>query len=89
MAIKKREIEYAEEVDEVGLAVAELIRDIRAKKPIAAIAAENLTNVVKAVEGAEQVDDELEANRRVALQTMGYRTGDMVDALLKPAAPVA
>lgn len=80
--IEKKEMEIAKEVDDVGMFLAELVRDIRAKKPIADIMAENIMNLTQAISGVDQVDDEWEANRRVALMTIGYRTGDLTDAII-------
>lgn len=80
--IQKREEEYAKEIDDVGLALVELVRDIKAKKSIAEIAGENLPLIMEAVNGVDQMDDEYAENRKVALATMGKRTGELTDVLL-------
>ena len=85
--IEDRTVKIAKEIDDVGLAIVEIIHDIKAKKPITEIAGENLQNLVAMVNGIDLVDDEYEANRRVAMATMGYRTGEMADALMPAPKP--
>jgi len=82
MAIVKVEVELAKEVDDVGLFLAELVRDIRAKKPATAIMAENIVNLTNAIAGVDQVDDEFALNRKVALETIGRQTGNLTDAII-------
>lgn len=81
MAKEKKEIEYSKETDDVLVAIVELVKDVRAKKPISQLAGENLQNLINAVGGADQIPDE-EKDRKVFLQTIGYRTGELADALL-------
>lgn len=90
MGLQKREEEYAKELDDVGYALVELVKDIKAKKPVAEIAGENLPNLMNALNGMDQLDDELDQHRAVALRTLGAHLGGLVDALLpeKVAAPV-
>lgn len=82
MSIVKKELDVAEQVDEVGELVEELVRDIRAGKGAAEIAAENLPLLMKALEKIDEVDDEVLANRAVALRTIGYRLGGLTDAII-------
>jgi len=82
MAIEKKEIEYAKEMDDLGHALVELVRDIKAKKDIAQIAGENIPTIMDALAGIDKVDDELKANRTVAIQTIGRHLGGLVDAVL-------
>lgn len=82
MAIQKKEIEYSKETDDCMVLVVELFKDIKAGKSAAALAAENLGQLMEAVNGVNQVGSEVEENRKVALQTIGYRTGELTDALL-------
>lgn len=88
--IESRTVKYAKEIDDVQVALNELVRDIKAKKSIGQITTENLPTIIAAVDGADQMDDEIAANRKVALQTIGYRSGELVDVLLPaPVAPAA
>lgn len=82
MAIETKQIEYAKEIDDATKLLVELVADLRAKKSISEIAAENIPNLLAALDGIDQVDDEFEENRKVALATVGYRAGELTDALL-------
>lgn len=81
MAIQKKEIEYAKELDDVMVLVVELVKDIKAKKDVAALAAENLPNLMNAIGGLDQIGDEFK-NKPVLLSTIGYRTGELGGALI-------
>ena len=80
--LQKREVEYAKEVDDVLKLVVELVADLRAKKSISDVAAENLPGLMEALNGMDQVDDELKESRKVVLETVGYRVGSLTDAVL-------
>lgn len=82
MAKEIRQVEFAKEVDDAMVLVASILRDVREGKPVAEIAAGNLSGLVNAVAGIDQVPAEIEENRKVALQTIGYRFGEIADALL-------
>lgn len=80
--IEQKEVAYAKEVGDVGAALVFLLQEIKAKKPIGELAAESLPKLIDAVAGADTIKDELTANRKASLATMGYHSGEMVDALL-------
>ena len=80
--IEDRNIKVAKEIDDVMLILPSLIRAIRAGKPVAEIVATEFANLISAVQGADQVSAELATERKVALQTIGYRSGELVDAFL-------
>lgn len=82
MAIEKKELDYAKEVGDVGVLLAELVEDLRAKKPAETVLAENIQNLVAAIDKVDQVDDEMKANRKAALATIGYHTGELTDAII-------
>lgn len=52
-------IKVGKETTDVLELVADLIKDIKAKKGVSEIAAENLPGLYKAVEGFDQIDDEM------------------------------
>jgi hypothetical protein len=83
MAIEKKEVEFAKEIADVGEALYGLLADIKEKKPIAAIAVENLPALMSAVEGVDQLDDEIKASPEAAFSTMGSYLGKVIAALLK------
>lgn len=82
MAIVKKESEYAKELSEVMDLVINLVDDIKAKKSIAEIGSENLPLLVAAVDGLSSIDDELVENRKVALETIGSKLGDLIEVFL-------
>jgi hypothetical protein len=67
------------ESKEVIDALTALVADIKAKKSIAEISSGALGNVVKAVEGFDQVDDEVKSDGKDEI--MGYASMEIVKAL--------
>jgi hypothetical protein len=80
--IESKQVEYAKELDDALALVVELVKDLKAKKSVTEIAAENLPNLMSAFAGIEQVGAELAANKAVVFQTVGYRTGELAGALI-------
>ena len=81
----KKEVEVTKEASEVFFALAELVKDIKAKKSVAEIGQENLSNLFAAVQGFEMLDDEVK--HKAFFKTAGLGLGDIAEALLekKPA----
>jgi hypothetical protein len=79
--IQKKEIEFSKELDDCLVLAIELFKDIKAGKSAASIAAENLAPLMEAISGVNEINGEFE-NRKVALQTIGYRSFELTDALL-------
>lgn len=80
MTTVKVEIEIGKESKEVFEAVAEIIKDVKAKKEWGAIAAENLPLLLKAVEGVTELPEEIKGKQLGS--TVGYGAGLIADALL-------
>lgn len=80
MELIKVELSVGKESKEVFEAVAELIKDFKAKKEWAAIAAENLPLLLKAVEGVSGLPEEIKGKQLGS--TIGYGAGLIADALL-------
>ncbi len=80
--IQTRTIQFAKEADDVLIFVIELIKDLKAKKGLPEIAAENLPNLMQAMSGLDQIEGETSADRTVVAQTVGYRIGELTTALL-------
>lgn len=78
MSIVKKEIEYAKEIGDVFVLVEDIIVLIKEKKDYMAL----IPSLVNAVNGAPDVDDEFEANRKAAIQTATFHVGGIVEALL-------
>lgn len=77
----KKEVEVTKEASEVFEAMAELIKDIRAKKGVAQLTAENLQGLMKAIDGFDQLDDEVK--HKAFYKTAGLGMGEMAEALLE------
>lgn len=82
MGIQKKEIEYAKEVDDVALLLVHIVQEVRSGKNVADIASGSVAKLVDAISGVDQVGAELAESRKVVLQTLGYRTGELADAIL-------
>ena len=83
MGIESKQVQYAKELDDVGVLLVTFADTVKQGKPLAGVVDE----LVSAIEGIGEVDEELAANRRVALSTLGARLGELIDALLAPKAP--
>lgn len=82
MPILKKEVLYAKEVDDVAVLLVSIVKDVRAGKSAPEIGAGNLTKLMDAIAGIDQMDDEAKANRAALISTIGYRMGELVDAVL-------
>jgi hypothetical protein len=82
MGLEKREIQITKEIDDAMALVCELAKDIKEGKDISAITSENLPLLVNAINGIDQVDDEMKMHRKEAIQTILLRAGDLADAFL-------
>lgn len=82
MAIEDRSVKVAKEVDDVVALLPKIVKEIRAGKGVVELSATVFGDLVAAVQGVDQVGEELKANRQVVLETIGYRTGELVDAFL-------
>ena len=80
--IQTKTVEYAKEVDDVAVLLVNIVRQARAGKGVSEIASGAVTDLVNALAGIDQLDDEAETNRKVVLQTIGYRSGELADAIL-------
>jgi len=88
MSIINKNLAYAKEIGDVGIAVRELVKSIKEKQSLGVIMGTNLPTLITAVEGADKMDDETRENAQAAYATMGYHSGESVAILLaKPVAP--
>lgn len=81
MSVMKREVEYVKEVDDVAALLVKVLSDAKSGKPAGDIASGAVTELINAISGLDQVSAEV-ANRKVLLQTLGYRVGEMAGILL-------
>jgi hypothetical protein len=61
MDLVKKEVSVPKELNEVGVFIVELLKDIKAKKGVTLIIGENLTNLMTAVEGFDKLGDEVKS----------------------------
>lgn len=78
MAIQVKSMEYAKEIDDVMALFVEVIKNRKNKESISNL----IDELAAAVGGIEDIDDELAGHRKIALQTIGARVGELVDAFL-------
>lgn len=81
MAIVKMELDVAKESKDVMDLLVVLVKDIRAKKTIAEISADALPKLMGAIDGVNQIPDEVK-DRKVVMATAGYSLGEIVDGLI-------
>ena len=90
MGLEQKSVTVAKEADDVLFAVIELVKDLKAGKDLATVAAENLPNLLTALNGVDQVTSEWASSPQAVYSTVGYRVGELVAALTTtPAQPVA
>lgn len=87
MSVQTKQIEYSKEIDDVAVLLVKIVSDIRDKKPLADVVAGAVAPLVDALAGVDQLGLEVESNRKVALQTVGYRTGELTDVILGKQSP--
>ncbi len=78
MAIQKKEVEYAKEADDVMALFIETVKNRKQGKPVT----ELFDELMAAIGGIEEVPAEAAEHRKVLLQTIGFRTGELADAFL-------
>jgi len=82
VAIQEKTVKYAKELDDVGVLLVSLVETIKEKKDVTS----NVDELIAAINGIDQVDDEIRENLRVAMQTMGYRLMEIPAILFAPKA---
>ena len=87
--IEKKEVDYAKEVGDVMNLVVGLVGHFRAGKS-AAEATALLPELLEAVSGMDNIDDELEESKQAVMNAVLLGAAELVNALLvKEDAPVA
>lgn len=79
MELVKVEIEVPKEMLDVKTFLVELVADIKAKKSVASIAAENLPNLMAAVDGFNKLGEEAKVEQ--ANNLYGLLVADLIKAL--------
>lgn len=82
MAIEKKEIDFAKELGDVMALLTEIVKHFKAGKKPAELP-ELLDELVTAVTGIDQLDDELKENQKAAIATVLLGANDIVDIFLK------
>ena len=78
MTIKK-ELEVGKELSEVADAVAKLVADLKAKKELAVVVAESLPGLMAAIQGYDQLDDEIKSS--AGIDSLLYAASELAKAL--------
>ncbi len=78
--IVKKEVEFVKQTDDVMVLINELVKDIKAGKPMAEVGAENLPLLMEAISGVGEVPAEISAGV-IAYQTIGFRVGELMGIL--------
>jgi len=79
MALVKVELEVPKEMNDIRLFIAQLLLDIKAKKPVTEIMAGSLGGLMAAIEGWDQLDEE--AKLKEAFNLYGLLAADIAKAL--------
>lgn len=80
--ISQKQVDYAVEVNNLLDIIVKLVEDVKAKKTGAEIAADLFISVIPAVAGIAQLGPEVAQNPKVVAETVGYRLGDVISALV-------
>lgn len=75
-------VQVPKEINDIRQAVVAIIGDIKAGKSAVEIAAENLANLVQAVNGMELVDDEVRGALGESVACMGLLGRDVLKAVV-------
>jgi len=75
-------VEVPKELNELCVALRELIKDVAAKKDLAVVAAENLPNLAAAVQGLDQLAVEFKEDRAAFARAVGLLISDTVMELV-------
>lgn len=82
MAIKQKQIDYSDAADNIAVLLVTIITQIKAKQSVGQIVAQSLEPLMAAVQTGADLSADLQANRKAVEETIGYRLGDIVDALI-------
>lgn len=78
MAVQTKNVEYSKEIDDCMVLFCEIVRNRKNKEDLTSL----MDELMNALAGVDQVDDEVAQSRKVAFQTIGYRTGELTEAFL-------
>lgn len=74
--IQSRTVSFAKEVDDVMALFIAAVNNRKNKEELSKL----IGDLMNALMGIDQVDDELAQSRKTVLQTVGFRTGELIDA---------
>lgn len=79
MAIERREVMYADQLDDVMLLVVEMIRVIKEKGDYSSL----VDDLVKAISGIEEIPQEFKANKEAFVNTVLLRASEIAFMFVK------
>jgi len=90
MSVIEKNVKFCKELDEVAELPAFMIGEVRRLKAegkgtgeiISALGAGSVGKIITALDKVDQIDDEYEEDRKAFMATAGYRSGELVDALM-------
>lgn len=77
--IKERTVMYAKELDDVMVLIVELVKVIKNKGDYT----ELMDELINAINGIDEIDEEYKENLIVAIQTITHRTAEIADVFIK------
>lgn len=77
----KKEVEVSKDLSEVGDLVVELIADLKAKKELSLVMAENMPLLLKAIEGFDQALVEAK-DAKASAKYVGILAGQLAEVLM-------
>ena len=77
--IEKKEVEYAKELDDVMDLIVELVKVIKEKGDYTTL----MSDLISAVSGIDQVDDEIKENLKASINTVLFRAVEIADIFIK------
>lgn len=84
MALVQVSVSVPKELSEVANLIVELVKDVKAGKDISKIGEENLSNLLKAIEGVDQIPQEVKDNVGESAVCAGLLGGQVIAELVKP-----
>lgn len=82
MAKELRQAEFSKEIDDVMVVLVKVGAALKSGQSAGEIASGILGPFIEGAAGADKIPAELAEDRKVAFQTIGYRLGELADALV-------
>lgn len=84
MGIETKQVQIAKETDDILMLLIKIAGDAKAGMPALEIAAGSLQEFIKAVDGSQDIDDEIKEDVEAVLETVGRGLGKLAAIFLIP-----